>query len=73
MGLLALALGDEVLTAGIGLIWWLEAFHLYYPVLERNATIEGVVGAIKLLVGLACAYLIVAEGVGYRLSQEEHE
>jgi len=73
MSLLALALSDEVLTAGVGLIWWLEAFHLYYPVLEHNAMVEGAVGAIKLLVGLACAYLIVAEGMGVRFPQGDHE
>ncbi len=61
MGLLALSLGNEVLTAGIGLIWWLEAFHLYYPFLEHNLIVEGTVGMLKLVVGLACAYLIVAQ------------
>lgn len=69
MGLLALALGDEVLTAGIGLLWWLEAFHLYYAALERNVVMEGVVGVMKLLVGLSCAYLIVAQRAGTRASQ----
>lgn len=63
MGLLALALSDEALTAGIGLLWWLESFHLYYSALERNVVLEGLVGVVKLLVGLSCAYLIVTQRV----------
>jgi len=63
MGTLVLALGNEPLTSGIGLIWWLEALHLYYPALERDAMIEGTIGTAKLLVGLVCAYLMTVEGL----------
>jgi hypothetical protein len=66
MGLLALALSDEVLTAGIGLLWWVESFHLYYSALERNVVLEGMVGVVKLLIGLSCAYLIVAQRANAR-------
>ncbi|MCD6289921.1 MAG: hypothetical protein J7M34_05405 [Anaerolineae bacterium] len=70
-GLLALALSNEILTAGIGLLWWLEAFHLYYSALEHQVVMEGVIGGLKLLIGLACAYLIVAEGQISDTSEEE--
>jgi hypothetical protein len=71
MGILALALSNEVLTAGVGLIWWLEAFHLYYPTIEHNVVIEGTVGVIKLMVGMACAYLIVAQNPNLSASREK--
>ncbi len=73
MGLLALALGEETLTAGIGLIWWLEAAHLYYPAIQKDPFVAGVLGAMKLLIGLACAYLIAAEGTTLLLPGEEAE
>ncbi|MCS7222590.1 MAG: hypothetical protein RML36_04920 [Anaerolineae bacterium] len=73
MGLLALALSDEVLTAGIGLLWWLEAFHLYYSALERNVVTEGIAGVMKLLVGLSCAYLIVAQRANTRVFQTRED
>ncbi len=71
MGLLALALSEEALTAGIGLLWWLEAFHLYYSALERNVVMEGLIGVMKLLVGLSCAYLIVAQRAQARAFQAQ--
>ncbi len=73
MGLLALALSDEALTAGVGLLWWLEAFHLYYSALERNVVMEGIMGVIKLLVGLSCAYLMVAQRVSARALQAQED
>ncbi|NOZ27690.1 MAG: hypothetical protein GXP39_06505 [Chloroflexi bacterium] len=71
MGLLTLALSEEPLTGGMGLIWWIEAFQLYYPALERDAVIEGTMGIVKLLIGLACAYLITVEGLRLDISPGE--
>ena len=70
MGLLALALSEEPLTGGIGLLWWLEAAALYYPAIERDPLVIGLLETTKLALGLACAYLIAAEEIPAGLPEE---
>lgn len=60
MALLALALEEEPLKAGTGLLMWLAAVQIFYANLTHDARMIGVIGALELLVGLACAYLMVA-------------
>ena len=60
MGLLALALEEEPFKAGMGLLMWLAAVQIFYGNLTHDARMIGVIGALELLVGLACAYLMVA-------------
>ena len=60
MALLTLALEEEPLKAGIGLLMWLAAVQIFYASLTHDARMIGVIGALELLVGLACAYLMVA-------------
>lgn len=60
MGLLALALDEEPFKAGMGLLMWLAAVQIFYGNLTHDARMIGVIGALELLVGLACAYLMVA-------------
>lgn len=62
MGVLILALEGEQLKAGVGLLLWLCAVQLFYGNLTRDARMLGVLGALQLLVGLACAYLAVVQG-----------
>lgn len=62
MGVLILALEGEQLKAGAGLLLWLCAVQLFYSNLTRDARMIGVLGALQLLVGLACAYLATVQG-----------
>ena len=66
MGFLALALSDEPLRAGLGLLTVLAGFQLFYAALEPSATAIGLLGSLDLLLGLAVAYLMVAHGVAGR-------
>jgi len=66
MGFLALALSDEPLRAGLGLLTLSAGFQLFYVALEPSATAIGLLGSLDLLLGLAIAYLMVARGVAGR-------
>ncbi|MBC8448943.1 MAG: hypothetical protein H8D78_14450 [Chloroflexi bacterium] len=66
MGFLALALSDEPLRAGLGLITISAGFQLFYAALEPTARAVGLLGSLDLLLGLAIAYLMVARGVAGR-------
>lgn len=62
MGIFILALEGEQLKAGVGLLLWLCAVQLFYTSLTRDARMLGILGALQLLVGLACAYLAIVQG-----------
>lgn len=66
MGLLALALSDEPLRAGFGLLTLLAGFQLFYGALEQSAASVGLLYGLDLCLGLAVSYLIVARGVAGR-------
>lgn len=66
MGFLALALSDEPLRAGLGLLTISAGFQLLYAALEPTALAIGLLGSLDLLLGLAVAYLMVAHGVAGR-------
>jgi len=66
MGFLALALSDEPLRAGLGLLTMSAGFQLFYAALEPNTIAIGVLGSLDLLLGLAVAYLMVAHGMAGR-------
>lgn len=66
MGFLALALSDEPLRAGLGLLTMSAGFQLLYAALEPNTTAIGLLGGLDLLLGLAVAYLMLAHGVAGR-------
>ncbi len=61
MGIFILALEGEQLKAGAGLLLWLCAVQLFYSNLTQDARMLGVLGALQLLVGLACAYLTIVQ------------
>lgn len=62
MGVLMLALEGEQLKAGAGLLLWLSTVQLFYSNLARDARMLGMLGALQLMVGLACAYLAIVQG-----------
>lgn len=70
VALLSLALTDEPLLAGVALLWGLEAFHLVWSALGYDALGEGVLGILKLALGVAIAYLIIVSGVRWRRLRE---
>jgi len=66
MGFLAMALSDEPLRTGLGLLTMSAGFQLLYAALEPSSIAVGLLGSLDLLLGLAVAYLMVAYGVAGR-------
>jgi hypothetical protein len=66
MGFLAMALSDEPLRAGLGLLTMTSGFQLLYAALEPTPIAIGLLGSLDLLLGLAISYLVVAHGVAGR-------
>lgn len=66
MGFLALAISDEPLRAGMGLITISWGFQLFYSALDSSPISIGVLSALDLLLALALAYLMVARGIAGR-------
>ena len=66
MGFLCLALSDEPLRAGLGLLAIMWGFELFQAALEPTAISVGLAGGLDLLVGLAIAYLMVSRGAAGR-------
>jgi hypothetical protein len=65
-GLLSMALSDEPLRAGLGLLTLSAGFQLFYGALEASAASVGLLYGLDLCLGLAVSYLIVARGVAGR-------
>jgi len=57
MGLLALALTEDPLKAGMGLLTLITGFELFFSVLERSLSVVGFLGIANFLIALAIAYL----------------
>jgi hypothetical protein len=66
MGFLGLALSDEPLRAGLGLLTMTAGFQLLYTALEPTAITVGLMAGLDLLLGLGVSYLMVAHGVAGR-------
>jgi len=66
MGFLAMAISDEPLRAGMGLLTITWGFQLLYSALDPSAMSIGLLSGLDLLLGLALAYLMVARGVAGR-------
>lgn len=73
MALLALAIEEEPLKAGAGLLMWLAAVQIFYANLTHDARMIGVIGALELLVGLASAYLTVARAAPIPSSADQEQ
>ena len=60
MGLLALGLTEEPLTAGMGLLTSMGGFALFYHSLEQGITVIGFLIGVDFLIATVSAYLTVA-------------
>ena len=60
MGMLALGLTEEPLTAGMGLLTCMAGFELFYHSLEQAITVITFLVVIDFMIALFTAYLIVA-------------
>jgi hypothetical protein len=58
MGFLTIALTNEPLRAGIGLLTFVTGFELFYAPLERSLSVIGLLGIANLLIALAISYLV---------------
>jgi hypothetical protein len=60
LGLLNMALHENPLKVGLGLLSLLSGFELFYTVIEPTLTIVGLMGLMNLIIALAISYLTVA-------------
>lgn len=61
-GLLVIVTSFEALNSGLGVLLLLSAFEVAYIPLEPSVSVGVLLGAITLLVGIAVAFLVLAEG-----------
>jgi len=62
VGLLVIVTSFEALNGGLGVLLMLSAFAVAYIPLEPSVSVGVLLGAITLLVGIAVAFLVLAEG-----------
>lgn len=60
LGLLNMALHENPLKVGLGLLSLLSGFELFYTVIEPTLTLVGLIGLTNLIIALAISYLTVA-------------
>lgn len=60
LGLLNMALNENPLKVGLGLLSLLAGFELFYTVVQPALTIVGLLGLTNLIIALAIAYLTLA-------------
>jgi hypothetical protein len=60
LGLLNIALNENPLKVGLGLLSLLAGFELFYTVIEPTLTIVGLLGLTNLILALAISYLTTA-------------
>ncbi len=60
LGLLNMALNENPLKVGLGLLSLLAGFELFYTVVQPALTIVGLLGLTNLIIALAIAYLTIA-------------
>jgi hypothetical protein len=63
-GLVTIALTEDPLKAGLGLLTALTGFGLFYDTLQTSLLLTGLWGAVNLLIALAIGYLTVVKGAG---------
>jgi hypothetical protein len=61
-GVLALAMGDEALQSGVGLLLWLAATQLVVAALRPDPWLIWLLSSVELLLALAIGYLMIARG-----------
>jgi hypothetical protein len=60
LGLLNMAMNENPLKVGLGLLSLLAGFELFYTVVEPTLTIVGLLGLTNLIIALAISYLTIA-------------
>jgi hypothetical protein len=61
-GILLIATAPETLNTGIGILMFISGVELGYTPLEPSISVSVLLGFMTLLVGIAIAYLILADG-----------
>jgi hypothetical protein len=61
-GILLMAIAPETLSVGVGVLMFISGVELGYTPLEPSISVSVILGFMTLLVGLAIAYLTLADG-----------
>jgi len=61
MGMFNIALADEPLKGGMGLLTVITGFELYYSSIEQSLTVVGLLGVVNFMIALAMSYLTTAQ------------
>ena len=62
MSALGFALADDPLRTGLALMSGLSAFRFFYLALAPSTLVVGILDGLSILAGLACSYLMIAQG-----------
>jgi hypothetical protein len=71
MGVFNIALADEPLKGGMGLLTVITGFELYYSSIEQSLTVVGLLGVVNFMIALAVSYLTTAQAAP--LPEEEND
>jgi hypothetical protein len=61
MGIFNIALADEPLKGGMGLLTVITGFELYYSSIEQSLIVVGLLGVVNFMIALAMSYLTTAQ------------
>ena len=61
MGVFNIALADEPLKGGMGLLTVITGFELFYSSIEQSLTVVGFLGVVNFMIALAMSYLTTAQ------------
>jgi len=61
MGMFNIALADEPLKGGMGLLTVITGFELYYSGVEQSLIVVGLLGVVNFMIALAMSYLTTAQ------------
>jgi len=61
MGMFNIALSDEPLKGGMGLLTVITGFELYYSSVEQSLIVVGLLGVVNFMIALAMSYLTTAQ------------
>ena len=61
MGIFNIALADEPLKGGMGLLTVITGFELFYSSVEQSLTVVGLLGVVNFMIALAMSYLTTAQ------------
>lgn len=61
LGMFNIALADEPLKSGMGLLTVITGFEMFYSSVEQSLTVVGLLGVVNFMVALAVSYLTTAQ------------